>query len=41
MMIGYPLTRSEYKVVNWAGGVITLVAIATIALLGTAALASS
>lgn len=39
-MISYPLTSGEAKVVRWTGRVITTLAIATIVLLGTIALAS-
>lgn len=39
-MVKYPLTPAELKVVAWTGRVITLLAVAMIALLGTIALAS-
>ena len=39
-MVKYPLTRVEMKVVAWTGSMITLLAIAAIALFGTIALAS-
>ena len=40
-MVNYPLTRAEATVVRWTGRVMTVLAVATIALLGTMALASS
>ena len=40
-MVKYPLTPVEMKVVAWTGRVITLLAVATIALLATIALVSS
>ena len=39
--VKYPLSSVEMKLVAWTGSVITLLAIAAIALLGTIALASS
>ena len=39
LMINYPLTPAEAKVVRWAGRVITVLAVVTIALLGTIAFA--
>lgn len=40
-MVKYPLTATEMKLVAWTGSVITVLAIATIALLGATALVSS
>ncbi|MGB2987024.1 MAG: hypothetical protein WBE26_14220 [Phycisphaerae bacterium] len=40
-MVQYPLTPVETKVVAWTGRVITVLAVATIALLGTIAFVSS
>ncbi len=38
-MIRYPLTSRETKVVKWMGRVMTVLAVATIALIGTLAFA--
>ncbi len=40
-MLKYPLTHVELKLVAWTGRVITVLAVAAIALFGTIALASS
>jgi|WetSurMetagenome_2_1015567.scaffolds.fasta_scaffold301552_3 hypothetical protein len=40
-MVNYPMTPAELKVVSWAGRVITVLAVVTIALLGTIAFAAS
>jgi len=38
-MINYPLTSTEARVVSWTGRAITVLAVVTILLLGTLALA--
>lgn len=39
-MINYPLTPGEARVVSWTGGLMTVLALAMIALLGALAFAS-
>ncbi len=40
-MVNYPLTSAERKLVAWTGSVITILAMATIALIGAIAAAST